>query len=492
MRSGRLPYVWAASAVALLALILTPVGISAPKHVHATARQALVPSPPAAPVPRAEHPRTRPLGVTTGALAAYASATSVNRGGRIAFAVSTQSPTYDVAIERFGAGSIQQMRLTRGLGGRDQGYWIQGTFGVSHCPTCVVNTRTGQVLPRWAWTYALDVPPTWPSGLYRAVFTSRAGSDAVPFVVRADGEGSPVLVVISFNTYQAYNDWGGKSLYGYNSFGPRTVSGATQAVTVSFLRPYGKTKATGAPLIGYGTASDWMLATWLARHRIAADYISDVDLSADPALVHGRRLVIFPGHSEYWSQAEYDAAVAARDAGVSLAFLGGNDVFWRVRYEDSSDSLVEYRKPALDPLAGDPAQVTGRFDSTQVDEPQSRLTGTLYESGVPYYGLPWTVTSAAPAWLLQGSGLKPGRSVQHAVGGECDRYYSGVPQPADVTVVAQTSFLHGIAVCSSTIYQASSGAWVFNAGDMDWDVHLLTGGPIAAVTADFLAHVGVA
>lgn len=489
MRPGLIQLAVAALAVAVLAVIISPLGVT-PVRARASAR--IVRSPrPSPPPPPAEPPRARPQGVTTAALAAYASAPSVDRGQTIDFAVSTSAPTYDVTVQRFAPGRdyTRSMLTQTGLPGRNQGYWVRGQFGIRACPTCVVSSRTGEVQPNWSWTFALRIPAAWPSGLYRAVFGSAVGQDAVPFVVRADGVSSPVLVVVSFNTYEAYNDWGGKSLYAYNSVGPRTVAGDAAAVAVSFLRPYASWEPTGAPVIGYGTASDWMLAAWLGERGIAADYVADVDVSADPAMLRGHRLVIFPGHAEYWSQAEMDAAVAVRDAGESLAFLGGNDVYWRIRYQDSFRTIVEYRRPQLDPLLGQRAAVTGLFTSPAIAEPQSQLTGTLYESGVPSYGLPWTVTAAAPGWLLQGTDLRAGDSVQHAVGGECDRYYSDAPQPPGVAVVAQTSFLHGRAVCSSTLYRAASSAWVFDAGDMDWDLHLLAGGAIATLTRNLLSEV---
>lgn len=488
MRIGHIQLAWGALAVGILGVIVSPAGAT-PKHANASVQAALKSSP--QPLPPPEPPRARPGGVTTSALAAYASATSVERGDQIEFAVSTTSPRYDVAVERYTVAghNVVRMFAAAGLPGRNQGYWVRGTFGVHQCPTCSVASRLGYLAANWAWTFGLHIPPSWPSGLYRAVFSSARGDDAVPFVVRADGDPSPVLVVISFNTYEAYNDWGGKSLYAYNSYGPRTIEGNAAAVQVSFLRPFASPEPTAAPVIGYGTASDWMLATWLSEHRIAADYVSDVDVSRNPSLLRTHRLVVFPGHAEYWSQSEFDAALVARDSGQSLAFLGGNDAFWRIRYQDAFRTIVEYRISSLDPQSKDVSAVTGLFASHSVGEPQSLLTGTLYESGVPSHGLPWTVTSDAPAWLLQGTGLRAGASVQHAVGGECDRYYPDAPQPSGVEVVAQTSFLHGRAVCSSTLYRAGSGAWVFNAGDMDWDLHLLTGGPIAAVTANVLARL---
>jgi hypothetical protein len=37
------------------------------------------------------------------------------------------------------------------------------------------------------------------------------------------------------------------------------------------------------------------------------------------------------GHDEYWSKPMRDAAEQARDAGVHLAFVEANAIYWQVR-----------------------------------------------------------------------------------------------------------------------------------------------------------------
>ena len=54
----------------------------------------------------------------------------------------------------------------------------------------------------------------------------------VPFVVREPpGHHAAILVQESVNTWQAYDNWGGKSLYGFTS------TDGVAAVKVSFNRP---------------------------------------------------------------------------------------------------------------------------------------------------------------------------------------------------------------------------------------------------------------
>lgn len=53
----------------------------------------------------------------------------------------------------------------------------------------------------------------------------------------------------------------------------------------------------------------------------------------DPAR---HRAFVFPGHDEYWSQAARDTASKAVAHGTHLAFLAANNVYFRIRLEDSA------------------------------------------------------------------------------------------------------------------------------------------------------------
>jgi len=64
------------------------------------------------------------------------------------------------------------------------------------------------------------------------------------------------------------------------------------------------------------------------------------------------------GHDEYWSAAHRANVQAARDAGVHLAFFSGNEIYWKVRWEESVDgsgapyrTLVCYKEGTLGEIA---------------------------------------------------------------------------------------------------------------------------------------------
>jgi hypothetical protein len=89
-------------------------------------------------------------------------------------------------------------------------------------------------------------------------------STKVSFVVTPASPGSHarILLSISDTTYQAYNEWGGRSLY--------STPYATQ---VSYDRPY-LYNTDGLPIGDF----EQPFIQWAERNGIAIDYCSDADL----------------------------------------------------------------------------------------------------------------------------------------------------------------------------------------------------------------------
>src|SRR2546429_6112274 len=111
-------------------------------------------------------------------------------------------------------------------------------------------------------------------------------------------------------------------------------------------------------------------------------YSTDVDTHANGGRLLNYRGFLSVGHDEYWSKPMYDAAVAARDAGVNLAFFGANAIYWQVRFEPSTSGvpnrvLVCYRNASLDPNP-DPSLKTVNPPDPPVNRPQQTLIGGQY------------------------------------------------------------------------------------------------------------------
>lgn len=98
---------------------------------------------------------------------------------------------------------------------------------------------------RWPVTFELPIPEDWKTGYYqvRLVATDSGGpfvqrnrrtaESRMFFVVRAanPGQQSKILLQLCTNTYNAYNNWGGYSLYSYHA------RNKLQGHRVSFDRP---------------------------------------------------------------------------------------------------------------------------------------------------------------------------------------------------------------------------------------------------------------
>ncbi|HKF68405.1 MAG TPA: N,N-dimethylformamidase beta subunit family domain-containing protein, partial [Vicinamibacterales bacterium] len=411
---------------------------------------------------------TKP-GFTSGVIEGYASLTSVNRGGRILLFVSTAEPSYTIDLFRLG--------YYGGLGGRRMRDTIQRSGVLQPVPT--PDPTTGLIECQWTNPFALDIPNTsdptdWMSGVYVAKLTaSVSGTQAyIIFAVRDDARRSDLLMAQSVSTYQAYNPWGGKSLYG--TIAQRTDD-VNKAVQVSFNRPYFGEGTSGAG--GYLEFEYWW-AWWLEANGYDVSYATSIDVDADPTLLLSHRAYLSVGHDEYWSWRMRDNVEAARDAGVSLGFFSGNTSYWQVRFTpspvtgDPSRTMVSYKNMwSQDPIT--PAWLkTNEWRYAPVNRPEDAMIGVRYIT----QARPPLVIDDASHWVFTGTGLHNGDVLTNPdgsafLGYEVDAMGPASPpqtqrlahSPADPT---RANF------ADMTVYRATSGATVFAIGSIYWSLSL--------------------
>jgi hypothetical protein len=253
------------------------------------------------------------------------------------------------------------------------------------------DPQTGKIAASWPVTDELTVPADWVSGYYWLDLVLTSGPNAgeagsVPLIVREPASrASSILLVAPVDTWQAYNVWGGKSLYESRVGDPKSYDRV-----VSFDRPYDPTSSPlQSPLYW-----EYPLVRFLERYGYDVSYTTDVDVDASPSELTRHRLVIVAGHSEYWTKGIFDAYQGARDAGTNLAFLGGNDGYWQIRYADDRRSIVEWRSAVLDPDP-DPAEKTVRFRDLLPPRPECQLTGLEWQGG--WRRPPGTIPAAGEA-----------------------------------------------------------------------------------------------
>jgi hypothetical protein len=420
------------------------------------------------------------------AIEAFATPASVNVGGNLQIYVSTTAPRYTLSIYRMG--------WYQGLGGRLM-YTSATLNGIAQPPPQIDPVTHMVSCHDWAHPNVLHVPANWVSGFYIVKLVSSEGfMRYTPFVIRNDSSHAPIIFTASFLTYQAYNLWGGYDLYrGLDSTG-NTVP-AERAFAVSFDRPYRDHDGL-MDFVPYESS----LLRWLERQGYNMTYAADVDGDLRGSLMLHHRLVIVAGHDEYWSTRMRQSITVARDRGISLAFFGADDIYWHIRLQSSplgSDRVVvcykhgytdDGTRDSTDPVAATtPGEATVLWRDPPLNHPENSLLGAMYHGGVQNTS-PLVLHSDA-ARFLNGTGLRVGSALPGLVGGEYDRFaYNGKAPPhvlilaaSRVTCVAGEYCPAGATdVANATIYTASSGAKVFDAGTFLWGLGLDPGFNAAA------------
>jgi hypothetical protein len=414
-----------------------------------------------------------------GQIKGYASAASINKGESITFFVSVNpAQTFTIDVYRLG--------WYGGAGGRLMQHVdaLQGT----QQETCPTDPTLGTIVCAWNPSFTLAVPDPWTSGIFVAVLTNPAGfQNYIVFVVRDDSRTADLLYQLGVNTLQAYNNWPndnktGKSLYDYNSFGAKTITGTARAAKVSFDRPY---RDDGSGGLFYWQLWDLHLIHWLEKNGYDVAYSTDLDTHLNGSRLLSFKGFISAGHDEYWSKPMYDNVQAARDNGVNLAFFGANAIYWQVRYEPSAAGvpnriLVCYKDPSIDPVQG--STTTVQWRDPLLNRPEQALMGVQFSDENGSQNFPYVVTNSS-SWVYGNTDFTDGSSVPGIVGYEWDRFDSNYPPPPAVagswTLLGNSATVTdaGSADSSnSSIYQAQSGAWVFATGTMSWSSGLSASG----------------
>jgi hypothetical protein len=277
-----------------------------------------------------------------------------------------------------------------------------------------------------------------------------------------------VTVVIPQFTWQAYNAYGGSSLYTKDSAGALYHR-------VSFERPYQRGGGSSFLLENDGSF-ELKVVRWLERSGVDIGYISDVDLAMHRLLPAGTKVLLFAGHDEYWTWDEFSYVQALRDAGMHLMFLAGNAAYWNVRLESGSrpgdQSVIVCYKSSADPGATAVTATTTRFRDSPLYRPEAALYGISYFEISNPGRLPLVVsdTAAGPdaSAFLESAGIAPADTIAGLVGEEGDRPAASA-SPTNLQVLFRSPDRTTAPLTNhyyyTTFFVAPSGAGVFAAGN---------------------------
>jgi hypothetical protein len=386
-------------------------------------------------------------------------------------------------------GTIEVIRIGVDPDGERTPIWSSGEIQVGSQPVRASSGMFGV-----AWSQAIDAVDTtgWPTGYYTIDFVaSRGGRDLnlAYIVITNPARSGDVLLVLGTNTYQAYNPWGGVSLY-------ESAFGGTASQMISFDRP------PGAAFFDF----DRFLVAWLERmsrqHGFNVDYASNFDLHRDASFSEKCRVLLSGSHNEYWSKEEFDHVYRRIfDLGKNALFMGANAAYWQIRYADVSatnDSPSQGRQLVCCKSLDDPIRwrisgqqgmqfATARFRDA-ARRPETMLAGAAYQSYFDFASpnrVPYRVVDGRSRFFA-GTGLRRGDTLAGVVGYEWDNtdpngdgrrlWVEGVSQIPVLPRERIEVLLNGEAVdvdgqnglAEAVYFESPKGGKVFTAGSIRW------------------------
>jgi hypothetical protein len=352
-------------------------------------------------------------------LEAYTDRSSYQPGDEVRIHVSTNASRYALEFARLGASR--------------EGVWSKDNLPGAEYP--VPDDASAQGC-NWPVALTLKVPPTWKSGYYAARVQlagkdgqyqpggarplANSGTPQLFFVVRPahPGRDSRILFQLSTNTYNAYTNYGGYSVYAYQ--GRDKVQGRR----VSLQRPQ------------VSQFSNWEqpFIAWAEKAGYTLDFAVNNDLEFHPELLKSYKLVLSVGHDEYWSSPMRDHLEAFIAAGGNVAFFSGNVCCWQIRNEEDGRAFTCWKQSfGDDPYYKDRSRhglLSTLWSHHLVGRSENQLTGVgflwggYHLSHGQFMDGPGAFTVERPDhWLFADTGLKRGDAFggkDTIVGYECD------------------------------------------------------------------------
>jgi hypothetical protein len=293
----------------------------------------------------------------------YASQSSYVQGEEAVFHISTGASTFAATIERVG-----QARKK---------VWEKKDLAGRHNPVPDDASANGC---HWPESFRVKIGSDWPTGYYQMTLLAqdnggkwtrrgtRTAQGSLFFIVRPAKPGAKILIQLCTNTYNAYTNYGGFSLYAYNA------NSKNQGHRVSFERPQSS------------QFDRWEqpFVTWCEKNNIALDYAANSDLEFHPEILAGYKLVLSVGHDEYWSTPMRDALEGYVAKGGNAAFFSGNTCCWQVRSEDEGRALTCWKENyAKDPQWQEPNRriLSTLWSHHVLQRPENTMTGVGFLKG---------------------------------------------------------------------------------------------------------------
>jgi hypothetical protein len=341
------------------------------------------------------------------------------------------------------------------------------------------------------------------SGLYYLHAKNLQGDFfSFPWIVQPATPSAPIAVLASTITWNAYNNFGGRSNY-VNQAGlppaptlaarqdlfrftnPGTWPFAVSGAPLSFDRPElfnvvpehaqitdpvdGRLESAMAP-------AEWRLLGWLEKEGFAYDLYSETELHFGRIDLAKYKVLILNTHPEYWSVEMYRQVKAwVYERGGKVLYLAGCGLYAEVEFDD--EQTMRCRQEGRTDLRG---------------ESEAKLLGIAYTHSGYQSGAPYRVLNSEH-WVFAGTGLRNGdlfgkRSLHERCPGgasahELDKI--GADSPPNIQHLARGDNDGGQGA-DMTLYETESGGAVFAVGSLAWTLAIQVDEQVSRITANVL------
>ncbi|WP_417376968.1 N,N-dimethylformamidase beta subunit family domain-containing protein [Gimesia maris] len=364
------------------------------------------------------------------------------------------------------------------------------------------------------------------SGLYMFHLSNQSGQQfTFPWVVSPRTPQSKIAILASDLTWNAYNNFGGRSNYLNPEGLPDTPVVNSRQELRRYLKPsFGAYYVEDYPPLslerpqpylhidleeqlrdpiysrmGCGMLhSEWRLLGWMEEQGLDYDYYSETQFHFDQLPLSEYQVLILSSHPEYWSKQMYERLKSwVFESGGRLIYLGGNGLNCEVEFLDEerivyhNTDCTSWCGVAMDPpIPEKDSTYESRFHARQ--ESEANLLGVVFSFAGIMTGAPYRVVDERH-WCFEGTKLKNddlfGTESQHmripggASGHETDKISPS--SPADVQLLAQgTNPDEGGA--DMIHYQAASGGEVFSVGSICWITSMLVDENISKISRNVI------
>lgn len=373
-------------------------------------------------------------------------------------------------------------------------------------------------------------PPTMQApergGLYYVWARTPSGASvSFPWIVAPRTPQASIAVLGSTNTWNAYNNFGGRSNYVNTNRLPDTPTvnsrqdlgryrnpkpfgdwrpQDSEYAPLTFDRPEPMNHLFDDPEVGdpirgrnqsHLAAAEWRLLGWLEREGFAYDLYSDYQLHDGTLPLDAYSVLILTAHPEYWSRDMFIRAQEWVRAGGKLVYLGGNGVNCEVIFEaDGAMRCLTHLYSLRGEMGGanaDGVLWESRMHRTFASE--ATLLGVVCSETGIMTAAPYSVVDAQH-WAFEGTGVRNGdqfgqttlqeRVPGGASGHETDKRSASSPPHTHLLAKGVNPDEGGSEI---VVVEPFDKGKVFSVGSITWIAALLTDPVVSRITANVLA-----